>query len=665
MGHTGSGKTSLTDALLFKLGLNDRLGAVAAGSSMADYTDEEKDHKITIFSKPFSATYKTEAGKPHELTWIDTPGYMDFFGQVIAASYATESSLIAVDAVAGVQVGTRRAWNQATARNLARAIVVTGLDRENADFQRTLSQLQEAFGGACVPVVVPAPGNAAVMDVLAGKNVPANLADQVQEMKSVLMEKAAETNDVLIEKFLGGEALTAEETARGLRAGVANGTLVPVFACMPLKGIGISELLEGVARLFPSPADKPAKDEAGKSIATGADSPFVGQVWRSVNDPFIGHLSFLRVLGGTLSCDSEIMNSSKGHKERISALQLVNGKKVEPVQKATAGDIVAIPKLKFTGTSDTLCSANQKVLCAPLVFPKPVTFMAVTAKTQADEDKIGTALARVCEEDPTLSVDHNKETKEMVLQGFGDMHIGVVVSLMKSHSKVNVVLSTPKVPYRETVTALGEGHYKHKKQSGGRGQFGEVYLRVKSKPADDPEWFVDDVVGGVIPGNFIPAVQKGVAEGMLAGGLAGYPVTNIQVSVYDGSYHEVDSSEISFKIAGARALRDAMSKARPVLLEPIMSVKVTIPEQFIGDITGDINHKRGRIMGVSSENHMQIIQAEIPYAELFKYAAELRSVTAGQGTFEMEYSRYDSVPSNVAQKVIAASAKDKKQEEED
>ena len=664
MGHTGSGKTSLTDALLFKLGINDRLGAVAAGSSMADYTDEEKDHKITLFAKPFSATYKAESGKPHGLIWIDTPGYMDFFGQVISASYATESALIAVDAVAGVQVGTRRAWNQATARNLARGIVVTGLDRENADFQRVLAQVQEAFGGGCLPVVVPAPGNAAVVDVLAGKNVPGDLADQVQEMKSSLIEKAAETDDVLIEKYLGGEPLSADETSKGLRAGVATGTLVPVFACMPLKGIGIAELLEGIVRLFPSPADKPAKDAEGKAIAAGADSPFVGQVWRAVNDPFIGHLTFLRVLGGTLSTDSEVMNASKGQKERISALQIVIGKKTEAIQKATAGDLIAIPKLKFTGVSDTLCAANQKVLCERLAFPKPVTFMSVTAKTQADDDKIGTALARVCEEDPTLSLDRNKETHEIVMQGLGDVHIDVAVSLMKSRSKVEVTLSTPKVPYRETVTALGEGHYKHKKQSGGRGQFGEVYLRVKPQPAGDPEWFVDDVVGGVIPGNFIPAVQKGVVEGMAAGSVAGYPVTNIQVSVYDGSYHEVDSSEISFKIAGARALRDAMSKAKPVLLEPIMNVKVSIPEQFIGDITGDLNHKRGRIMGVSIENHMQIIQAEVPLSELFRYAAELRSVTAGQGTFEMDFNRYDIVPSNVAQKVIAAAAKDKKEEEE-
>lgn len=664
MGHTGSGKTSLTDALLFKLGLNDRLGAVAAGSSMADYTDEEKDHKITLFAKPFSATFKSETGKTHGLIWVDTPGYMDFFGQVISASYATETALIAVDAVSGVQVGTRRAWSQAVARNLARAIVVTGLDRENADFQRTLEQVQEAFGSMCLPVVVPVPGNAAVADVLGTKAPQGDMAARAQELKSSLIEKAAETDDVLIEKYLGGETLTAEETSRGLRAGVAGGTLVPVFACMPLKGIGIPELLESIARLFPSPADKPAKDAEGKVIATGAESPFVGQVWRAVNDPFIGHLTFLRVLGGTLTTDSEIMNATKGQKERISALQIVNGKKVEPAQKATAGDLVAIPKLKFTGVSDTLCAASQKVLCERLVFPKPVTFMAVTAKTQADDDKIGTALARVCEEDPTLSLDRNKETHEIVMQGLGDVHIDVAVSMMKSRSKVEVTLSTPKVPYRETVTALGEGHYRHKKQSGGRGQFGEVYLRVKPLPAGSNEWFVDDVVGGVIPGNFIPAVQKGVVEGMAAGSVAGYPVTNIQVSVYDGSYHEVDSSEISFKIAGARALRDAMSKAKPVLLEPVMNVKVIIPEQFIGDITGDLNHKRGRIMGVSSENQVQIIQAEVPLAELFRYAAELRSVTAGQGTFEMEFTRYDIVPSNVAQKVIAAAAKDKKEEEE-
>jgi len=664
MGHTGSGKTALVDALLYRLGLNDRLGQVAAGSSMADYLDEERARRISIFAKPFSGACKTAAGKTMGLVFVDTPGYMDFFGQVIAASRAVETGVIVVDAAAGVQVGTRRAWNHCVARGLSRAIVVTGTDRDNANFDGTLKAIQDAFGAGCVPVALPLPDKSGVVDVLAGKSAPEALAARVAEAKEKLIELAAGTDDALTDKFIMGEGLTPEELAGGLTLAVVNGALAPVFVCMSLKGHGLAEFLEGAYRLLPSPAAKPYADVEGRPVSPKPADPFAGFVWRTVNDPFVGQLTFVRVLGGTLTNDCEISNASKGQKERIGNLLVMNGKKQEAVAAATAGDIVAIPKLKTTSESDTLCASGQKVLCARIAFPKPVTFQAVTAKTRDDEDKIGTALARVCEEDPTLSLDRNRETKELVLQGLGDVHIDVAVGLMKSRSNVDVVLSTPKVPYRETVTGRAEGHYKHKKQSGGRGQYGEVYLRVEPKRADDAEWFEDAVVGGVIPNNFIPAVQKGVVEGMTAGTVAGYPVTDVKTTLHDGSYHEVDSSEISFKIAGRTAFKEAMTKAKPVLLEPIMTVRVMIPEQFLGDITGDLNHKRGRILGMGNESGMQVVTAEVPQAELFRYAAELRSMTAGQGTFEMEFNRYEVVPANIAQKVVAVGAKDRKEEEE-
>jgi elongation factor G len=344
-------------------------------------------------------------------------------------------------------------------------------------------------------------------------------------------------------------------------------------------------------------------------------------------------------------------------------MMVMNGKKQTPIEEASAGDIVAVPKLKATGFGDSLCDLSLKTVCRGFEFPSPVTMVAVFAKTQADEDKIGTALHRVADDDPTIKVTRNTETHEMLLCGLGDVHIDVAVARMKSRSNVEVTLETPKVPYRETVHATGQGHYKHKKQSGGRGQYGEVYLRVAPKPESDPEFFEDAVVGGVIPGNFIPAVQKGVVEGMQKGCLAGYPVTNVKSTVYDGSYHDVDSSEIAFKIAGSRAFREAMSLAKPVLLEPIMTVKVTIPSQFLGDINGDLNHRRGRIMGMDTEEGLQVLTAEVPQAELFRYAAELRSMTGGQGSFEMEFARYDIVPSNVAQKIIAAAEKHKEEED--
>jgi elongation factor G len=660
LGHSGSGKTTLVDALLHRLGINDRLGLVASGSSMADFTDEEKERKISVFSKSFSAPYKSSDGRTIEMMFCDTPGYVDFFGQVISASRATETGMIVIDAASGVQLGSRRSWRLCNRQELSKAIVISGLDKDNVDYATTLSDIKAAFGPGCVPVSLPKTDGSGFVDIL-GKDIPEDLADQVAEIKGSLVELAAETDDTLIEKFLGGEDLSPEEISHGLRDSVASGALVPVFACNSLKETGITELLDGLSRLFPSPVDRDPKDAEGNVIATGASDSMVGFVWRSVNDPFVGQLTFVRILGGTLKGDSEIVNANNGEKERVGSILQVNGKKQVQVESATAGDIVAIPKLKHTGVGDTLCSTGSKTVCASFKFPSPVMFQAVHAKTQADEDKLGTALHRVADEDPTLHVVRNNDTHEMVLQGLGDVHIGVAVNMMKSRSNVAVLLTTPKVPYKETVQGLGEGHYKHKKQSGGRGQFGEVYLKVEAKRPDEEDWFLNETVGGSIPSNFMPAVQKGLVEAMVAGPLAGCPVTNMKVHVYDGSYHDVDSSEVAFKIAGGRAFREAMLAAKPVLLEPIMTVKVAIPDSSLGDINSDLNQKRGRILGMETKDGMQVITADVPQAELFKYAAELRSMTAGEGTFSMEYSRYDVVPQNVAQKVIAEVAKEKEE----
>ncbi len=655
MGHTGSGKTALTDALLYRLGANDRLGSSANGTSMSDYTDPEKTRNISIFATTFGAFYKTKANKQVELVFTDTPGYMDFFGSVISSARGAETGLIVVDAASGVQVGTRRAWRCCTNRGLkAKAIVITGLDKDNTDYAKTLAEIQASFGTKCVPVVMPLADGSGVVDILLAKDVPAELEAEVMEAKGGLVELAAETDDTLIEKYLGGDPLTPEEIADGLVDAVASGGFVPIFVCMPLSGIGVDELLEGASRFFASPVTVQHEDIDGSPIDATADAPFAGLVIRSVNDAFVGQLTFVRVFGGALKADCEIFNATRDAKERVGSLLSVNGKKQTQVETARAGDIVAIPKLKDTHVGDTLCAVGSKILIDPIHFPSPVMFQAVFAKTQADEDKIGTALKRVCEEDPTYSVERNKETHEIILKGLGDVHIDVAVQLMKARSNVSVLLSTPKVPYRETVTDLGEGHYKHKKQSGGRGQYGEVYLRVEPKQPEDEEWFSNAIVGGVIPGNFIPAVQKGVSEGMVKGPLAGFTVTNVKSTVYDGSYHDVDSSEVAFKIAGSRALREAMLAAKPVLLEPIMSVKVQLPDDCMGDINGDLNHKRGRILGVDAADGMQVITADVPQSELFRYSAELRSITGGRGSFEMEFSRYEQVPSNVAQKVIEA-----------
>ncbi len=652
LGHSGSGKTTLTDAIAFRLGLNDRLGSVANGTSVSDFNDEEKARKISIFASNFEAPYTNPTGT-YCLVFTDCPGFPDFHGQVLGAVRAVGNVLITVDASAGVQVGTRRAWEACEAVGLmARSFVVTGLDKENADFDKTVAAIKETFGSHCIPVVVP-DGKKGVIDVLATHE----LSDALVPIKTALIEEAAETDEALLEKYLGGEELCPEEIADGLDHAIISGGFHPIFAVSAVNGLGVGELLDGICRLLPSPVARPFTDTEGNIIAPDPSAPFSGLVWRTVIDPFLGQLSYVRIVSGTLTPRTELLNASTGAKETVGSIITVVGKKQIPLEKAGPGEIVALPKLKTTKTGQTLCAPTIRCVFPPIQFPTPVYYMAITAKTQADEDKLGTAIHRLCEQDPTLHIEKNAETKQVLIKGLGDVHIDAAVSLMKTQSNVTVDLSMPKVPYRETVTATGEGHYKHKKQSGGRGQYGEVYLRVSPKRSDEEEWFIDDIVGGTIPGNFLPAIQKGLVDAMQAGALAHCPVENVKVSVYDGSYHDVDSSEVAFKIAGSRAFRDAMTKARPVLLEPIMTLNITIPEVFLGTINGDLTHKRGRVLGLDSVNGMHVITAEAPLAEIFKYAAELRSITAGQGSFEMVFTRYDIVPSNVAQKVIAEAAK--------
>ncbi|MBU0676636.1 MAG: elongation factor G [Verrucomicrobia bacterium] len=661
LGHSGAGKTTLLDSILFKMGINDRQGSPDNGSSMSDYTDEEREHKISIWATPFDGIYTSKSGKSVNLVMTDTPGYADFYGQVVSSCAVADASLIVIDASAGIQVGTNRAWRLAVARSMPRGIVVTGLDKDNVSFEGTLAAIQEVWGKCCRPATLPTADASAVASVL-GANPPEELADRIAEIKGALIEYAAETDDTLLEKYLGGEDLSPEEISSGLHGAVHAGSLIPVFAVSGRTMLGVEEMLDAISLLFPSPEDTGIKDVEGNALAVDPDAPFCGHVWRAVNDPFVGQLSFVRVFSGTLKSDSEMFNATTDEKERVGQLLIVNGKKQEKVAAVTAGDVVAIPKLKNTSLNDSLCAMGHHIKVTPIEFPHPVTSYAVFPKSKGDEDKLATGISRVAEDDPTILVQRNEETSEMIIAGMGDVQLEVAVEKMKKRSNVEVELRTPKVAYRETITAAGEGHYKHKKQSGGRGQYGDVYLRVEPCSPDDEETFVNAIVGGAIPGNFIPAVQKGLVDGMEKGPLAGYKVINVKTTLYDGSYHDVDSSEIAFKIAGSRALHEAMEKARPVLLEPIMEIKVMIPGDFMGDVNGDLSHKRGRILGMGSENGMQVITAEAPQAELFKYSSELRSMTGGRGSFEIRFLRYETVPSNVAQKVIAAAQKEKEEE---
>lgn len=664
MGHTGSGKTSLLDVMLNILGTNDRVGSVDDRSSMADWTPEEQEHEISIWAKPFDGVYTAASGKQRRFVILDTPGYADFIGQLTAAAEITDAALIVVDAISGIQVGTSRAWKVCEKRNLPRGIVITGLDKPDADFDKALAAVKAMWGDTrCVPVVLPTADGKSEVDILNTPNdkIPEDLADTIKAIKDHLIELAAETDDALMEKYFEGVELTADEFSNGLRKSVHDAHLVPVFAASAKTKTGVKEAMDSISRLFPSPEDYPAKCADGEEVATGETEPFAGLVWRSVNDPFTGQLSFVRVYRGTLKPNSEVLNVTKGEKERIGSILFVNGKKQTDCQEAKAGDIVALPKLKNTQLNDTLTAAGPNIRFKAIEFPNPVAAYAVEPKTKGDEDKIGTALQRAAAEDPSIRVERNAETHETILLGMGDMHLDVTLEHIKHRSKVDIARHTPKVAYKETITGTGDGHYKHKKQSGGRGQYGDCYVRISPQAEGDEEWFVNSIVGGAIPGNFIPACVKGFTEGMQKGPLVGAPVVHVKVDLYDGSYHDVDSSEVAFKIAGSRALHLAIEQAKPVLLEPIMTIKVMIPDEYMGDITGILNTKRGRILGVGPEDGLQTVTAEVPQVEMFKFCSELRSITGGRGSFEMEFARYEQVPGNIAQKVVAEAQKEKAQ----
>ena len=658
LGHSGSGKTTLTDAIAFKLGLNDRLGSVANGSSISDTTDEEKSRKISIFANSFMGSYKAGDAE-YRICFIDTPGAPDFYGAVRGAIRASDSAVIAIDAASGIEAGTIRAWQACKAYGVSTvAFAITGLDKENTNFMATVTAIREAFGNSCCPVTAPIGGK--IANILDADSLP----DELAEIHTFLSESAAETSEELMDKYFSEGTLSADEIRKGLLAGVADGSTHPIYSVKALQDDGVEAFLSSVCRLFPGPGSRKFVDKDGNEVKPDPAAPFVAQVWRTAIDTFVGQLSYIRVLSGTVTPGMAVQNNTTGSKEVVSSLLQVFGRKQVPVESAGPGEIVAIPKFKDVHTGDTICATGTATVLPDIDYPQPVMWMSVHAKTQVDEDKLGTAMKRLADSDPTLHFVKDEETKEIVMKGLGDVHIDVAVALMKLQSNVNVELTVPKVAYRETVTGRGEGHYKHKKQTGGHGQYGEVYLRIMPKASEEEESFVDSTVGGSIPGNFMPAVQKGVNEGLLKGAVAGYPVQGVKVEVYDGSFHPVDSSEVAFKIAASRAFREAMSQAKPSLLEPIMTVKVTIPDSYMGAITGDLNHRRGRVLGMEMDEGMQTVTAEVPMAELFQYPAQLRSMTGGRGSFEMELARYDVVPGNLAQKIAAARQDELKMEDE-
>ena len=665
LSHNGAGKTSLSEAILFDCGVINRLGRVDDGTTTSDYDPIEVKHRISINLSVLPCPWKGT-----KINLLDTPGYPDFVAEVKAGIRVSEGAIVVVCAASGVEVGTEQVWTYSKEANLPRLIFVNKMDRENADFYRTVNGLQTKFGSKCVPLQLPIGAQTdfqGVVDLLTMKSytgseakqgeIPSSLQSQVESFREKLVEAIAEVDDTLLEKYLGGEELSPEELGNGLRQGVLTGKVVPVLVGSALKNIGISLLLDAASSYLPSPKERDVAiiGDSGKQETTkpSQDGPLAALVFKTTADPYVGKLTYFRVYNGVINSNSQVWNATQGETERIGQLFTLRGKTQEPVPQLRAGDIGGVAKLSVTSTGDTLCSQDKPIKLAPISFPKPIFSEAVYPKTKADLDKLGAALSRLTEEEVTLQVRRESETNETILSGLGETQLEVAAEKMQRKFGVSVNLKTPKVPYRETITASTQAEYKHKKQTGGHGQYGHVFLELEPLPRGSGHEFADKVVGGRIPRNYIPAVEKGVNEAVQEGVLARYPVTDIRVTVFDGSFHPVDSSEICFKIAGAGALKKGLAQAQPILLEPIMNITVTVPEDYTGDIIGDLNTKRAQVQGMNPEDGVNVIQAQVPLAEILRYAIDLKSITQGRGSFTAEFSHYQPMPQQVTQKVIA------------
>jgi elongation factor G len=664
LSHSGAGKTSAAEAMLFTAGAIKRLGKTDDGSTTSDYEPDEVKRQISINLSILPCQWKDT-----KINLLDTPGYADFIGEVKAAIRVAEGAVIMVCAASGVEVGTEQAWAYCEQAELPRLIFINKMDRENADFNKTVGQIQAKFGPRCLPVQLPIGAQdkfEGIADLLTMKaysgteakeaELPESLEKQADSYREKLIEAAAEADDKLIEKYLEGGELSQEELSSGLRQAVASGKVVPIFTGSALKNIGFRLFLNAISDFLPSAKERKVvtiSDSTKSTVEPSADAPLAALVFKTSADPYVGKLTYFRVYNGAISSNSQVWNATRKGIERIGQLFLLRGKNQEPVAQLGAGDIGAVAKLALTNTGDTLSNQDKPLKIAPVEFPEPAFNLAVHPKTKADVDKLGAALTRMAEEDPTLRVHRDTDTGETVLSGMGESHLEVAAEKMQRKFGVAVTLETPRVPYKETITAGAKAEYKHKKQTGGHGQYGHVLLELEPLQRGSGNEFASKVVGGTIPRNYIPAVEKGVNEAFKEGVLAHYPVTDLKATVYDGSFHPVDSSEICFKIAGAGALKKGLAEGQPILLEPIMNIEVTVPEEFTGDIIGDLNTKRARVQGMNPGGGINVIEAQVPLAEVLRYAIDLKSITQGRGSYKVEFSHYEEVPAHVAQKIIA------------
>jgi elongation factor G len=653
--------------MLFNSGAIQRLGSVENGTTTSDYDPLEVERRMGI-----NLSLLPTQWRGMKLNLIDTPGYADFVGEVRSGLRVTEGAIIVVCAASGVEVGTEQMWNDAEKAKLPRLIFVNKMDRDNADFFSTLKGIQTKLSPKCLPVQLPIGSQKdfqGIVDLVTMKayigtasqeaEIPSALEQQAEASREKLVETVVEIDDELINKYLEGEPISPDEIGTAIRNSTIAGKMVPVLVGSALQGMGIQQLLDGMCNYLPSPEEKNAvvaknvSTDNQEEIRPSAESPLSALVFKTTADPYVGKLSYFRVYSGLISSNSQAWNANKNSMERIGQLFAMLGKNQQAVPQVTAGDIGAVAKLSSTTTGDTLCAREHPVILPSIEFPVANFSMAIQPQTKADLDKMSTVLPRICEEDPSLQIRREPDTSEFIISGVGDSHLEVTKEKIRRKFGVEVKLDLPKIPYKETITVSTKAEYKHKKQTGGHGQYGHVFLELEPLPRGGGFEFAENIFGGAIPQNYIPSVEKGVNEAKQEGVLAGYPVVDVRVTLYDGSFHPVDSSDIAFKIAGAQALKKGLSQGQPVLLEPIMNLTITVPEAYTGDIISDLNTKRGRVLGMNPSDGINVIQAQAPYAELLRYATDLRSMTQGRGSFVMEFDHYEEVPAHLGQKITA------------
>ena len=658
LSHSGAGKTILAEAMLNTTGVSTRMGTVEDGTTVSDYEPEEHKRNTSVNTAILNVPWNG-----HKLNVIDTPGYADYRGEVVSGIRVADAAVILVAAQAGIEVGTRQMWNLADERDLPRIVYISKLDRENADFGGVVAALQERFGRHLVPVHLPIGSEtslAGVINVLdSNSDVPAEYESEFEEARERLIEAIAEIDDDLATKYLEGEEITQEEMLGGIKQGLIEGTLVPILAGSPLKGIGVTEFMDFAAAYLPSPADSPAvsarvpgSDETSE-IECDNNGPLAALVFKTAADPFVGKLSYFRVYSGTFQSDSQLQNANRGEGERIGQVFEIRGREQDAVPELAAGDIGAVTKLNSVLTGDTISSRERPLILGGVEFPSPVYMMAVYPKTKADVDKMTSSLSRIVEEDPSIVLTRQPDTNEMIMGGLGDTHLDVALEKMQRKFGVEMVLDIPRVPYKETISGRARVEYRHKKQTGGHGQFGHVWIEVEPLPRGTGFEFNNTIVGGSVPREYIPSVEKGVRGALSDGVVAGFPVVDMKATLVDGSFHTVDSSGVSFEIAGGHATTKGLQQAKPVILEPVMSVEISVPDEFTGDIIGDLNSRRGRIQGmVPNGDGTTTVQVEAPQSEMLTYATELRSQTQGQGGFTMEFDHFEEVPSHMVDRVV-------------